>query len=1015
MDTSERNLEDRIVQALCANAPSADRTDVRQLKPAPSEYQGHALNIAWAQVVPGGYKQRVDKDHEYDKESCLIADDVMDFICSTQPDTWKSFKQQYQGDNLEARKRFLERLSSEISKRSTLDVLRNGIKANGCKFDLIYFRPANHLNPQHRRLYEGNIFTVIRQLRYSTKNDNSLDLTLFLNGLPLFTSELKNEFKSQNVEQAIQQYKETRDVKEPLFAPGRCLAHFAVDNRYVYMTTRLEGKNTDFRPFNQGDQGGSGNPANMSGFDTAYLWERIWARDTVLDLVQNFIQEVEDDNAPKSKKKTLLFPRYHQLETVRSLVTDAYTKGVGQHYLIQHSAGSGKSNTIAWTAYRLSYLHDASNQPVFDSVIVISDRRNLDQQLQRTIRQFEQQTGVVENIDKNAKQLKTALNEGKKIIVTTLQKFPVIANDISLMSGKRFAVIIDEAHSSQTGETSSIMKKALTALSLEEAEAAEGGEQEDLEDKIVKYIYTRGRIKNASFFAFTATPKPKTLELFGQKRDDGKFEAFSLYTMRQAIEEHYILDVLENYTTYKAYWNLLKKIEDDPHYDRRKAGSLLKAFVERHPQTIARKTEIMMEHFHTQVAGRIDNKAKAMIVTASRLHAVRYYQAVCQYLKDKGYPYKVLVAFSGSVEDDGATYDESRMNNNIAESKIAETFKKDEYRILIVANKFQMGFDQPLLHTMYVDKKLGGVNAVQTLSRLNRIAPHKEETMVLDFANEAEHIQEAFRDYYEKTLLSEQTDPNLLYDLQRELSEFELYTDDEIESFARVFYNEKDGQDRLYAVLKPIRERYAEITEQEQADFRKRLNDYIRLYAFLSQVIPFAATELDKLYHFARHLLVILPTSRERLPIEVQRSIDLQSYRLQQTSSNKLILERGTKEVQPIMTKDRSFLMEEDLEPLSQIILDLNTQFGTNFSEEDQVCIRAIEERLAANTTVEQGVRVNSPANARLAFDSEVEKILQQLAETHFKFYKQVIEDNEFAEKFYTSLFERYLKRDQLA
>ena len=613
------------------------------------------------------------------------------------------------------REQFLKRLAAEIERRGALDVLRNGIKDSGCKFRLAYFRPASGLNEETLRLYEANIFSVVRQLRYSTKNDKSLDLVLFLNGIPIFTAELKNPLTGQTVEDAIRQYKTDRDPREPLFAYGRCLAHFAVDPELVYVSTHLQGPKTRFLPFNQGKFGGAGNPPvppTRRGYATAYLWEKTWARDSVLDLIRQFIHEVEeeDDKGHKNGRRSLIFPRYHQIEAVRRLVAHAWEHGPGQRYLIQHSAGSGKSFTIAWLAHQLATLHDASDRRVFDSIVVITDRRVLDRQLQTTMRQFEQVLGVVENIDTTSRQLKEALESGKTIIVTTLQKFPVIANEIGALPGRRFAVIVDEAHSSQTGEQTKSLKAVLAARTLEEAECEDAsGEtpEDEIEARILAEISKRGPLPNVSFFAFTATPKPKTLELFGEKRADGKFAPFHLYSMRQAIEEGFILDVLENYITYKAYWRLLKRIEDDPRYDKKKAEYLLKSFVELHPHAIREKVRILVEHFAAQVQNEIGGKAKAMIVTRSRLHAVRYKLAVDRYLAERGYPFKALVAFSGAVQDGGQSYTEANMNG-FPEAQTAKTFERPEYRFLIVANKFQTGFDQPLLHTMYVDKKLGG-------------------------------------------------------------------------------------------------------------------------------------------------------------------------------------------------------------------------------------------------------------------------------------------------------------------
>ncbi|HEU5378680.1 MAG TPA: type I restriction endonuclease [Ktedonobacteraceae bacterium] len=981
MDTSEKNLETTIETALLAQ----------------------------------GYGKRSSND--YNKKFCLLPDETLNFIYATQPKVWEQFKQQFNGHVDKAKERFFERLASEIKARGTLEVLRKGFKTQGCHFRLAFFRPANSLNADLQLLYEANVFTVVRQLHYSEQNNNSLDLTIFLNGLPLFTAELKNDFTGQNVQDAMRQYASHRDPSEHLFTYGRCLVHFAVDPDLVYMTTQLNREKTYFLPFNQGRNWGAGNPPSWQGFATAYLWEQVWAKESVLELVQYFIHDVEEEVEEKGRKvhrKKLIFPRYHQLDAVRRLVADARVSGPGKRYLVQHSAGSGKSNTLAWLAYQLSVLQDAQDHLIFDSVIIISDRRVLDQQLQKTVRQFQQTLGVVENIDKNSQQLKDALENGKKIVVTTLQKFPVIVDEIAALTGKKFAVIIDEAHSSQTGEDTSSMKKVLSALSLEEAEKEESSEAEDTEDRIASTMRKRGQIANASFFAFTATPKHKTLELFGVRLENDKYEPFCLYTMRQAIEEGFILDVLQNYTTYKAYWSLLKTIQDDPRYDRAKAHTLLRFYVERHEQTIALKAENMIEHFHHQVAHRIGGKAKAMIVTASRLHAVRYCHQVRRYLQQRGYPYKVLVAFSGKVQDGGTTFDEVSMNGGISESKTAETFKGDEYRILIVANKFQTGFDQPLLHTMYVDKKLGGVNAVQTLSRLNRTAPGKEETIVLDFANEAEHILQSFQPYYEKTLLGQSTDPDLLYALQTELADFDFYTEAEVNHFAELYFQPKSTQDKLQAALAPAVERFKDAPKQEQLDFRHKLNHYTRTYAFLAQIIPFVDTDLEKLYQFARFLLRKLPIKRDQLPIEIQQNIAIESYRLQQTSKGKIVLERGSYEIDPIRSKEYYNLAPEELEPLSQIINEFNARFGTNFSEEDKICIHEIEERLAVNTALEASVRVNPPENARLGFDHFVTDLLQDMVDGHFKFYKQVNDDPEFAKMFLDWMFHRYLDKTQI-
>ena len=997
MDISERNFEATIEAALIAHSTDASIEGVETVQEPPQPY---------GESPPGGYHKR--RPEEYDRALCLLPRDTIDFIYATQPKEWEKLKKHYGTD---IKQRFLARLSREILRRGTLDVLRNGIRDSGCRFQLAYFRPSSGLNATLQKLYEANLFAVVRQLKYSEKSEHSLDLGIFLNGLPIFTAELKNPLTGQNVENAIRQYRLDRDPREPLFAFRRCLAHFAVDPDLVYMTTHISGAKTRFLPFNKGRYGGAGNPPSWNSFATAYLWEEVWARDSVLNLIQHFIHTVADENGNgrKNGSRRLIFPRYHQLDSVRRLVVHAREHGTGHRYLIQHSAGSGKSNSIAWLAHQLSVLHDVHDQRVFDSIIVITDRRVLDRQLQRTIRQFEQTLGIVENIDRTSRQLRQALEDGKTIIVTTLQKFPVIANQISALSGQRFAVIVDEAHSSQTGESTKSLKAVLATDSLEEAEREEGEEGDDLEDRIVEEMRKRGHLPNVSTFAFTATPKQKTLELFGTQRPDGQYEAFSVYSMRQAIEEKYILDVLKNYTTYTTYWNLLKKIEDDPHYDRQKATSLLKLFVDLHEHAIAQKVALMVEHFTDQVASCIGGRAKAMIVTRSRLHTVRYKLALDRYLAEHGYPFKALVAFSGTVKDGGKDYTEANMNG-FPESQTANTFNRDDYRFLIVAYKFQTGFDQPLLHTMYVDKKLGGVHAVQTLSRLNRVHPDKEETMVLDFTNDASEIQKAFEPYYETTLLSEGTDPNLLYDRQTQLADFNFYTDAEVNQVAAIYFDPNGTQDKLHTAVEPIVERYQEAGQDEQTDFRSQLNDYIRLYAFLSQVITFVDADLEKLYVFGRVLIRKLPVDRAQLPVEIQQNVNMDSYRLQRTHNGSITLERGSEPLKPMETQTTLAATEEQ-EPLSLIIEVLNQRFGTDFTEDDKVFIRQLEEHLADNASLEASIKVNPPENARLTFDHVVQDQLQGMIDSNFKFYKQINDDNDFADHFIGWLFERYYKK----
>ncbi len=1013
-EISERSFEEAIEAGLTRNAPAAHASGAPPLL-EPSGVFGELRPGGWRKLSP----------EAYDRALCLIPEDAVGFILATQTKEWGRLKQHH-GDGV--REQFIKRLAREIERRGSLDVLRNGIKDSGCKFHLAFFRPSSGLNEETRRLHAANLFAVVRQLAYSEKTSQTLDLVLFLNGIPIFTAELKNPLTGQTVEDAIRQYQRDRDPREPLFAHGRCLAHFAVDPDMVYVTTRLAGPRTRFLPFNQGKFGGAGNPPvppTRQGYATDYLWENIWARDCVLELVRRFIHEVEeeDDRGRKTGTRSLIFPRFHQLDAVRQLVSHARSEGPGQRYLIQHSAGSGKSFTIAWLAHHLATLHDDSDRRVFDSIVVVTDRRILDRQLQTTMRQFEQTLGVVENIDTTSRQLKEALEAGKTIIVTTLQKFPVIAKEIGELPGKHFAVIVDEAHSSQTGESSKSLKSVLAAGSLEEAEREEESAEtpeEELEDAVLSEMEKRGRLPNLSLFAFTATPKPKTLELFGRRRTDGKFEPFHLYSMRQAIEERFILDVLENYTTYKAYWRLLKTIRNDPRYDKKKAEYLLKSFVELHAHAINEKVRIMVEHFAAKSQNEIGGKAKAMIVTRSRLHAVRYKLAVDRYLREKGYPFRALVAFSGTVQDNGQSYTESGMNSagvdrTIGERQTAKEFEKPEYRFLIVANKFQTGFDQPLLHTMYVDKKLGGVNAVQTLSRLNRIHPDKRGTLVLDLANEADAIRAAFEPYYETTLLSEATDPNLLYEIQSRLSAFPVYTAADIDRFARIYFDPKAGQDQLYAALAPVVERFRDISLEERADFRGQITDYIRLYAFLAQVLTFADAELEKLYVFARYLRRLLPADRAELPREVQRNIDMESYRLQRTSSGRIPLERKTGLLDPVLTKDRHGLDDEEMEPLSRIIADLNERFGLHLGPEHKVTLGQMMKRLDGDAALDASARVNTRENVRLTFEHKVEDVIQEIVDSNFDLYKRITDDRAFGLAIKTFLFDQYLRAHRQA
>jgi type I restriction enzyme R subunit len=1010
MKISEKKFEDTIEAYLLAFGPDAlSAVEIREHGTIDGVFQF------------GGYHQR--SADQYDRERCLIPEDVISFVRASQPKAWEKLRKQYRD---QTKDQFVKRLSSEIQSRGTLDVLRNGIKDSGIKFELYYHHPATSLNPEIQKRYLANIFSVVRQLHYSTKDSSkSLDLAIFLNGMPLFTAELKNPLTGQTVQNAITQYRKNRDPREPLFKLGRCLAHFAVDPELVYFTAQLKGEDTVFLPFNQGNNRGAGNPPSYLGYATAYLWEQVWARDSILDLIQNFIYIVEETNEAPSgntkKVEKVIFPRYHQLESVRRLISDSQNKGPGQRYLIQHSAGSGKSYSISWLAHQLSHLHDENDQRIFDSIIVVTDRRVLDQQLQTHVTAFEQVRGLVETIGKNktSKDLAIALEKGKNIIVSTIQKFPYIVEEIGKLGGSNFAVIIDEAHSSQGGETSHQMQQVLAAGSLEEAENLESEPQEDWEDRVVAAAQARGLLPNVSYFAFTATPKQKTLELFGTKNDSGEYEPFSLYSMRQAIDEGFILDVLQNYTTYKTYWNLLKKVKDDPRFDRQKATYLLKSFVDLHEATIEKKVAIMLGHFDNQIVQKINGHAKAMIVTRSRLHAVRYKLAVDAYIRENKFPYKALVAFSGMVKDptDGQTYTEAQMNTRssgeyIPESATAETFKEDQYRIMVVAEKFQTGFDQPYLHTMYVDKKLNGLHAVQTLSRLNRIHPGKKDVVVLDFVNEAEDIMNAFLPYYDRLVLEGPTDPNILYTYERKIREFALFDDGTLDRFARVYFGTKFDQDQIISTMRPVVNQFEDLEKNEKKRFKDLLRKFTRAYAFIGQIATFSDADLEKLYYFSRYLIRLLPIEPERLPREILDAIDLETLRVEETGSQSINLTRGTVQQKPEGEPGDAQLTENEIELLSKIIRDLNEQFGTEWSDEDHLpVIQQIEEGLDKNLALKNSVMINTADNAKLTFDEVLNDLFQSLIDTNFKFYKQINDDEDLGERFKKILFDRYRNR----
>jgi len=961
-----------------------------------------------------GYRTR--SASSYDKELCMDPELVIEFLRTTQSRAWEKIVEQY-GDDVETR--FLARLDQEIVERGLLDVLRNGITDRGVRFSLAFFQPENARNPETLADYAGNILSVVRQVKYSRTNENSIDMALFVNGLPLFTVELKNQFTGQNVIHAINQYKSDRDQREKLLSFRRCLTHFAVDTEQAYMTTRLSGLTTYFLPFNQGYNKWSGNPPAPEGkYRTHYLWGEVWSKDSVFDLIGNFIQEIteekEDKNGRKRKEEKLIFPRYHQLESVRHIIRHARENGSGRNYLIQHSAGSGKSNTIAWVAHRLAELHDDSWENVFDGVIVVTDRRVLDKQLSATVENFSQVTWLVKHVE-SSKELREGLEKGTRILTSTLQKFPVIVDAMEKIEGRKFAVIIDEAHSSQSGESAADLRQVLT---LDEAEA-ETLRSEKAFKTSEDFLNERQKARkvsspNLSFFAFTATPKQKTLELFGTEDPlTGKFGPFSLYSMKQAIEEKFILDVLKNYTTYETYFWLLKKVEDDPEFDKKKAQRLMISYVERHEHAIDKKVAIMIEHFEEKIAPLIGWKAKAMVVTKSRLHAVRYKLAFDKYLREKGYPHKAIVAFSGTVKDVDTKleYTESQMNS-LPESQTAEEFKKDDYKFLIVAEKFQTGFDQPLLSVMYVDKKLGWVNAVQTLSRLNRTTYGKEDTFVLDFVNETEEIQEAFQPYYTTTVLSEATDPNILHDLERDVRGFKFFSDFEVNGFVEEYFGGATP-DTLNNIIDSVVDRIfsANLTEEEMEDFKSTVFEYLKKYAFISQIVTFEDPQLEKLYIFLKFLIKKLPKRENPLPYEVLEAINMDSYKIQKKTETNLTLEDSEGELEPMGGGWSMTSVPEETDPLSRIIKEINDRYGTNFSDTDRVILNDLSTRLFRSTTLHGSIKNNSKDAAKLKFDELFQNELVDMLDNHFNLYQKLDQSPELKNFVQEKVFEYVVKK----
>ena len=955
----------------------------------------------------------------YDTINCIDEDLLFQFLEETQAKSLEKLKR-YHKDLY--KQKIVKRLTDQIKQKGVIEVLRKGIVDGftDTKLRLFYDKPVSHYNQKANDLYQANIFSAMRQVYFSPQNNKSLDIVTFINGLPIISFELKNELTKQNVNHAIKQYKIDRDPNEEIFRFGRLVVNFAVDTEEVWMCTELKGQSSFFLPFNKGYKNGAGNPPK-EGIRTDYLWKEVLTKDSLTNIIQNYSQIITEEKEyldSKGKKrfkkvKKLIFPRFHQLASVRNILADAQENGAGQKYLIQHSAGSGKSNSISWLAHQLVGLHNkAGNETIFDTVIVITDRRVLDKQIRDNIKQYQQVKGVVQAITEGSKQLKTALEEGKKIIITTIQKFPHIVEEIGDLPGTNFGIIIDEAHSSLSGQMARKLNETLSKVSDEEElqsdlENYDENENDEVtgEDLIRAMVKARKLLPNASYFAFTATPKNKTLELFGvpyQENDKTKFRAFHLYSMKQAIEEGFIKDVLQNYTTYQSYYALLKKIEDDPEYDKKKAQKKLKAYVESHDHAIKKKSILMINQFLENLNKKVSGKAKAMMVTSSRANAVKYKKAFDQYLKDINSPYKAVVGFSGEIDGETET-----SLNGFPSTKIPDEFEKDEYRFLLVANKFQTGFDQPLLHTMFVDKKLGGVNAVQTLSRLNRSHPLKKDTFVLDFANTAEEIENSFKPYFESTILGEATDPNKLFDLQDALDNYQVYTREQVEDFSnRILANVP--VDQLHALLDESSNIFRnDLEEEQQADFRAKVKTYVRLYIFLSQIVEFENAYLERLYIFLNHLQNKLggDTSVD-LAQGILDNIDMDSYRLQLESTTNVVLEQG-EDLKPIPTEMRGGVNDPEVDRLSSILQTFNERYGTEFEDTDKVRKMAVDiaEGVMNNQEMKNSMEYSDEQNAKITNDKIVGDEMLKHINSNFNFYKHYSDNKEFKEDVNNMIF----------
>ncbi len=989
-DTSEAGLERHICIALAGHACEPPSPDA--VAEPPASYGG----VGW---TGGSYL-------DYNREYCVDLVQLTAFVCATQPELAEALAPNEDGPT---RRRFLARLQGEISKRGIVDVLRKGVAHGAHHVDIFYGAPSPG-NERASERFEQNRFSVTRQLRYSRdETQRALDIALFINGLPVVTFELKNNLTKQTVDDAVEQYRRDRNPHEKLFELGRCIAHFAVDESEVRFCTRLAGKASWFLPFNRGWNYGAGNPPNPNGLKADYLWREVLTRESLTNVIENYAQLVESrDDRTGRKTRLQIWPRYHQLDVVRGLLGDAVEHGAGTKYLIQHSAGSGKSNSIAWLAHQLIEL-ERNGAPVFDSIVVVTDRRILDRQISDTIGQYAQVRATVGHADRSG-DLRRFIETGKKIIVSTVQKFPFILDEIGTgQRDRRFAIIIDEAHSSQGGKASAAISSALS-------DAGAGDDEESYEDQINRIMESRQLLPNASYFAFTATPKNKTLELFGEPdpQPDGavRHRAFHSYTMKQAIEEGFILDVLRHYTPVASYYRLAKTVEDDPEFDTKKAQRKLRRFVEGHDHAIRLKAEIMVDHFHDQVLARnkIGGHARAMIVTNGIARAIQYFHALDAYLRERKSPHRAIVAFSGEHDFAGDSVTEASLNG-FPSRAIAERIRENPYRFLVCADKFQTGYDEPLLHTMYVDKTLSGIKAVQTLSRLNRSHPKKHDVFVLDFLNDADTISEAFADYYRTTVLADETDPNKLHDLQAELDNAQVYSPEQVQTLVRRFVGGED-RDQLDPILDACVAIYkTDLDEDGQAAFKGKAKAFVRTYDFLSCVLPYTNAAWEERSIFLNFLIPKLPSPEEDdLSRGILETIDMDSYRVEKKAVQRILLPDEDAEIDPVPTTSGGGRPEPEIERLSNIIRVFNEHFGDIAWEDEDRVRQMITETIpsrVANDEKFRNARLNSDAqNARIEHDQALARVMMSLMKDDAELFKQFTDNEGFKRWMADTVFE---------